>query len=144
MRGLINVFLVSEVEDEITFWGLELEDIELRNSIDDRINECYQNGSLSSIKGSPEEGALVLAPFFEQNNQQPTYHRAIIIKPSIKINDTRNIEYSFVRFVDYGNYKEVPQQSLRFIEDECLFIHRSNMALDIVKIPLLAVKYRLV
>ena len=117
----------------------------MRDVIDERINQCFLNGSLSSIKGSPEEGALVLAPFFEQNNQQPTYHRAIIIKPSIKINsDSRNIEYAFVRFVDYGNYKEVPQQSLKFIEDEHLYIQQSNMAVEIVKIPFLAVKYRLV
>ena len=120
--------------------------MEMRDIIDARINQCFLEGSLSSIKGSPEEGALVLAPFFEQNNQQPTYHRAIIIKPSIKIpsNDSRNIEYAFVRFVDYGNYKEVPQQSLKFIEDECLYVQQSNMAVEIVKIPFLAVKYRLV
>ena len=79
----------------------------MRDVIDERINQCFLSGNLSSIKGSPEEGALVLAPFFEQNNQQPTYHRAIIIKPSIKIpsNDSRNIEYAFVRFVDYVDAK---------------------------------------
>lgn len=117
----------------------------MRTDIDEHINACFVNRNLSSIKGSPEEGTLVLAPFYEQNNSQPTYHRALIIKPSIRVDDgPRDVEYCFVRFVDYGNYKEVPQQALKFIEDECLYIPRSNMVIHIAKIPFLAVKYRLV
>ena len=137
------MFLVSQIEDEITFWGLELQDIDIRNEIDEHIQQCYNSGSLSSIKGSPEEGALVLAPFYEENNPQPTYHRALVIKPSIRVDDGNGVEYCFVRFVDYGNYNEVPQQALRSIEDDCLYIHSSNMS-HIAKAPCLAVKYRLV
>ena len=118
----------------------------MRDDIDACIQQCYDNGSLSAIKGSPEEGTLVLAPFYEQNNPQPTYHRALVIKPSIRVDDgPKGVEFCFVRFVDYGNYKEVPQQALKIIEDECLYIHRSNtMSFHIVKVPCLAVRYRLV
>ena len=136
------MILVSEIEDEITFWGLKPDDIQMREQIDGHIKACYDQKLLADVKGLPMEGSLVLAPFQDQGSE-PSSHRALIIKPSIKTNDSdHRMEYCYVRFVDYGNYKEVPQQALKVIDNECLYDH--DQKVHIIKIPCLAVKYRLV
>jgi len=75
----------EHVDDLITFWGVEVDDVDIRDMMTNYITELEAENKLEGFKGHIEQEQLVLAPFSDSNDvaEQRSYHRALVISANI-------------------------------------------------------------
>lgn len=132
---------VEQVEDLITFWGVEMDVIEMRDEMSDYINQLFNKNQLFGFKGQIEQNKLVLAPYRDKNDasEKTTYHRALVISAHIDKDGQDRADRCYVKFVDYGNCEILSTAELKSVPTDLL----PNLGRCIGDIPFLAVKYRL-